>query len=587
MKNNLVLKKIIYILEIIVATILLLKFCFYINENIVIKGLYMDDLYDWSWFPGLSIYDFAFKFYPSSSRYRPFFSAIQYFIYTIVQNEPLRFAIINKIYNTIVSVFLYHFLRRLKLSNITSFFLSCLYLISHFAYYQIGQVIGTLETSALFFAIIILFFSLMISGGIRDNIEESFQSIDNDNVNDFDIQKNIKTYKIKYILNLIFIYIMFFIIAFTHERYLCLAPIIFFAILLSNRKINGFNDEKNKFNILIPIIVFFIEIIFICILRSIAIGKVLPAGTGGTYVEDTFTISNFINFCFTQVAFIFGYNIGPDYLVGIDYVSVLDVNVKNALLISNVLIFILLIVYIVFRILLRIFIMKTKTEIDRKKHASYVERMCNVRDLLILSFIMLCIAASSVTIRIEMRFIYVSFVGAIIFLAHISTSIIMIKSVIKKSSYEENTRKKEIIKIMINKIFSIFTLISLIIVLIVLCRVPIELVYRENYDKIFCMVDQKRMNSLYDNTIGTYGVEDILRDKKIYIVKNYYGLTNFYAEYFFKIYDKENIGNKIILIDDLLGLEDGASDDNSIILVEDILNNTYKRFYLRELYNNE
>ena len=85
----------------------------------------------------------------------------------------------------------------------------------------------------------------------------------------------------------------------------------------------------------------------------------------------------------------------------------------------------------------------------------------------------MCIGASSVTIRIEMRFIYVSFIVAIIYLSYMFSCIF------------------EIIN---NKIIKfLFVLIMLIIVLF---RIPIEMEYRSNYDKLYCFVDMKKANSM-------------------------------------------------------------------------------------------
>ena len=52
-------------------------------------------------------------------------------------------------------------------------------------------------------------------------------------------------------------------------------------------------------------------------------------------------------------------------------------------------------------------------------------------------------------------------------------------------------------------------------------------------------------------------------------------MTNFYSEYFFKIYDKDNIGNKIMLVNDFSEIDERTLDENTIIIYEDPFNNTY------------
>ena len=54
-------------------------------------------------------------------------------------------------------------------------------------------------------------------------------------------------------------------------------------------------------------------------------------------------------------------------------------------------------------------------------------------------------------------------------------------------------------------------------------------------------------------------------------------MTKFYSEYFFKIYDKENIGNTINLYN-LITEVDLSDPINTIVLEEDFPNNEYKEY---------
>ena len=511
-------KKIKSIIEYVLVFALLLLFCFYINRDIVIKALYMDDLFHWSWFRGLNIFKFAFKFY-GVSRYRPVFDAIQYIFYMIIDTDPFRYGIINKVYNAVVALFIYHFIKKADAGRIVALLLSSLYLIAHFAYYQIGQGIGSLETDALFFSIVILFYCLKLSGGIVDRDENSNYKLSSN-------RNNIK--------NTVFIFIMYFVVSFTHERFMGTAVPIVIAILMSRVE----DDMKITKTKIISLIIFVIEILLICFIRFLAIGKVMPAGTGGTYVEETFNILECIGYCFAQVACIFGINVGPDYLYGIDFVSLNAQKVKFVTLVSIFLILVIVVIYIYSRI-------KNRT----RKNAL-------ASDLIFLSFIAMCIGASSVTIRVEMRFIYVSFTAAIIYLAYMCGFI--------KENINNNVLK----------------LIPIILTMLVfVTRLPIELRYRTYFKNIHCYVDLNRVNSIYDNTIGKYGVDEILHKKKIYIIENVYGMTDFYAEYFFKIYDKENVGKKIILVRDISEIPVSEIGENTIILYENYEDNDYKALY--------
>ena len=56
-------------------------------------------------------------------------------------------------------------------------------------------------------------------------------------------------------------------------------------------------------------------------------------------------------------------------------------------------------------------------------------------------------------------------------------------------------------------------------IVIFLGRGALELKYRSYYKNIYFFTDLDRVNSLYDNTIGKYGVDEVLHNKKIYIVR--------------------------------------------------------------------
>ena len=491
----------------------------------------MDDLAHWSWFRGLSFYDFAIKFY-DSTRYRPVFEAIQYLIYTIVGTDPTRFTLINKIYNIIIALFIYYFVRKLDAGVIISLITSIFYIIAHYAYYQIGQAIGTIESTALFLSLIVLFLCLKLVGAVGKKSITSTESY----------------YRYK-IINILLIFITYFLLVFDHERFLGTAAIIVIAILFMapikqhGIRDNSYNNLKaNKKIKIISYLVYSIEIVIILLIRYFAIGKVVPAGTGGTYVEDTFSINGFISYCLNQVAIIFGINIGPEHLFGISFSDITDYRIKYLVFVSIVIIGLIIVSYIIIRI---------KGIVDKNKTGCELVRI-NATDLIFLLFIASCIGASSVTIRVELRFVYVSFAASLIYLSYMC-------------AYLFNETNKLFMKLLYTSLF----------IFVFLTRLPVELLYRDNFSKIYCYVDMKRMNSLYDLTMGTYGVFDILYNKNVYLVGNMFGMTNFYAEYFYKIYDKDNVGNKIILINDYNDLSIEALNDKSIVLYENYAINTY------------
>ena len=46
----------INLIEYFIAFLVLITICFIVNKGIVLKGLFMDDLYSWSWFRGIHKY---------------------------------------------------------------------------------------------------------------------------------------------------------------------------------------------------------------------------------------------------------------------------------------------------------------------------------------------------------------------------------------------------------------------------------------------------------------------------------------------------------------------------------------------------
>ena len=519
-------KKIIKtLIEYLIVLALLTFICFFINKSIVMKALYKDDLRHWSWFRGLNFFDFAFKFY-EMSKYRPVFEGIQYGIYVLADTEPGKILLINKIYNSFIALFIYYFVKKLDVGVIISFVCSALYLIAHFSYYQIGQGIGSLESSALFFSLIVLFFCLKLDGVIFKKSE--YGNIENIN----------NAFLIK---NTICLFFMYLVVSFTHERFMSLAITILFAILLSHYDEESIISKRK----ILSMIIFVLIITFIFYIRYLAIGKLIPNGTGGTHVEETFDFTTFVNYCLHQVAFIFGINIGPEHLVGVEFINI-DKDTRLLTIYSIALVAFVVLMYIVARIKNELYKLKSQSNVIKRNYLA--------GDIIFLSFIAMCIVASSVTIRIEMRFVYVSFTAAILYLVYMYSSII------------------EIFNNVILKYF-----MFLIILLIIGFRIPIELKYRSNYDKIYCFVDLKKANSIYDCTIGKYGLDDIINNKKIYIINQYYDMNNFYAEYMLKVYDKNDIGNKMNIVNSIADIPLDDIGYNTIILYEDLENMGYKQ----------
>ena len=86
------------------------------------------------------------------------------------------------------------------------------------------------------------------------------------------------------------------------------------------------------------------------------------------------------------------------------------------------------------------------------------------------------------------------------------------------------------------------------------------------------------MNSLAEETIEKYGTEGIL-GKKIYIIENSYEMTDFYAETFFKTYDRDKRaeGTEIIFADSITDIPaEEIREDKALVLIELPEENAYR-----------
>ena len=532
-------KRIFSTIEYILIFAILLLVGFYINRDVILKAFYMDDLFAWSWIPETDFYSFAFKFYDNSTRYRPFYYMLQYFVFKFVGTNVNLYVPVNIVLHTIVGFFVYYFAKKLNAGIFISFMLALLYEISHFSYYQIGQAIGIIETEAQLFALIILYLSIIYlnKNDNRDNLR--FASL----------------------------VIMLFILAFTHERFLGLFVVVAAAVILKyllsidkNTILSARLIKNALVQSLIRVGILVVEFGIIMYVRYLSIGKMVPAGTGGTYVEDTFNISQALTYAVDQVKFIFGMNIGPEHLVGIAFENLSPI-MKRITYLSIFMLMIIVLTYLVLKIYDIVIDIK-----NVKKKFLYVLDRFKI-DILFLLFIAMCIGSSSVTIRVEMRFVYVSFTASLLYLAYISSEIMDMAKGLKRY-------------------LIVYNILFVFIIGFFLTRGINEINYKNYYNNIYFFIESNRNNSLIDLTIGKYGREKILdNDTRIYILHNNFEMTDFYAEYFFKIYDEKYVGNKIRFINDLNELPDDTTLDNTIVLIEDYANSCYAEYPIDDFLN--
>ena len=560
----------------LLAFLFLLGSAYWINRQIHIKALYMDDLYLFSFFREQNFFEFSFPI-GQAVRFRPVYWAISYIEMALVGADPNRYLHFNIFLNSLLAFFLFFFSLKMTKKRILSLSLGVLFLSAHFAYYQIGQAIGILETLALGFALLTLYFLYRQI----DCEESAFGKM------------------------LFFSHLFFFLLIFTHERYVALLPLFYIPLFfrgkqaevntavgvqniglkeaeesenakaldgakaadyakasepalsgiaavgkqyivveqgesenpntsvnisanegvnasanVSARKQNNSESKALKRPKILPFFLPFVQAFLFFGIRSLAIGSFIPKGTGGTEVQDGFSLTKALSHAFSQVFYIFGIQAGPDYLAGIPWE---EVGRKHRYVIYAS------IAVLAFSILLALLFAIRKGKLKKEFFG---------KNILFLCFIALCIGCSSITIRVEMRWVYVSFAAALLYFAYLLG----------------------------NTGMPIPTFFALLFVCL---RFPAEMKYRESFPRIYFWEDQDRMNSLAEQTIGKYG-RDYVLGKQVYILENNYKMSKFYGDTFFQVFDPEmsGQGTKIHFIKDFRELPSEANSYNSLVLKE-------------------
>ena len=548
-------ERIFTVLSLFCSFCALMIFAFYVNRHIHIKALYMDDLYLFSFFREQDFFTFSFPI-GNAVRFRPVYWALSYIEMVFVGNDPNRYWYFNVALNGLLACFLCYFSWVVsKGKKLIPLFLSVVFLSAHFAYYQIAQALGILETLALGFSLLTLYFLYQ-----ELNEEKHF------------------------LRNLVLSHLFFFLLVFTHERYIALLPLFYVPLLFRGRagkakiltggkneghqgqtdrdragqdtveaewKEREQKEEKKKiffFTSHLPYILPLAQAFLFYAIRKFAIGSFVPKGTGGTEVTESFKLTDALQNAFAEVYYIFGFQKGPEYLNGIPWENVAG-NIRKLVYASIGVLGITVFLCLIFA-LIRIF--KTDNSIgknivnDSIKNLRKEQRRLKLarlrsfigNNILFLLFIAMCIGSSSVTIRVEMRWVYVSFAASLLYFSYLLG----------------------VSRLPLGTIFCLA---------FICLRLPVERYYRSYFPQIYFWEDQDRMNSLAEQTIEKYGREGVL-GKQVYILENKYKMSKFYGDTFFQVFDEDfsGHGTKIHFIQDLTRLPKDANRKNSLVLEE-------------------
>ena len=484
---------------------LLFAWTFFVNRKIRISGYYMDDLYMWSCWGEQSFLEYVFPIGSTRCRFVYWLAASAELLF--VGNHIFWVVPVNLMLNGGLAAFLYYFMRDISRSKVIAFFGGILFLSSRFAYYQVGQLLGLMETMGLFFAVFMAFCLYRYLNGEKGE-ERKGEGTEG-----------------RFWYAAVAVY---FLNCFTHERYMVLLPMLFFALLA--------RKERDGLRWVSPVLAFALMLL----LRKAMIGSLSPAGTGGTQVADTITKQGVIVNIVVEFLYLLGINMGPEHLNGLPW--------QQTPVMWKILVFVPLLLFLIF------VCMAVLDLLQIRRYRLSVKRL--ITDLLLFSgFLAGCAVSSAVTIRVEMRWIYVMYAFALLFIAELFGARKQVRlSRDADPEAEERFRSADRFPALVLGLMALFTVMT-------------QLYYREAWPKIYLFPNQERYNALADVTFGKYGKE--ILGKEIVIIGNSYEMSDFTAETFFKTFDPERTGQgtKVTHVDSMLDF--GQVTENMIVLKED------------------
>jgi hypothetical protein len=456
----------------------------FVNGPIRLKSFaFSDDLGSWEFFNINRHNFFGFIFNTGANKFRPVFLSVFFVVLSLIGNKIWLFGVFNLLFNFFIATLLFFLFRKISKSLIVSLCLGAAFILSRFAYYNITQALGLMEAMALLFSIITIYL----------------------------LWRYLNTENIKYFWASLAVFTM---LIFTHERFITILGVYFVLFLVLGLK------RKNILLFLIstiPVILSFILKLFVLQIRALD-------GTGGTNILQTFSISGFIQTFLSGWLYLFGINAGPTYLNGISSEGV-PLNINNLNSIGNICLSLIIIIF-------GLSVFKSKKILLNNNVKNF---------LLFFTFIFVTLIAGSITFRLEMRWLYVPFVGLLFLLAYM---------------FRVNLKD------------GILGRICLILIVLWLgVFIKTELFYRGYYKNLYYWGTQSFGNSLYEATLEKYG--DDFWNYKTYIICDDCNIINS----LFKQFEDKNKKSNIILVNDISKID--LINNNISVLIYKLKENNF------------
>ena len=270
-------------MEYLLALGVFLLFAFWVNQGIKMTGLYGDDLYLWYCYHTESLREFLLPL--GGTKFRLIHNILCYLQLLFMGPDIWLMVPFNIIVNALIALALFHFVRKIAGCPYLAGSCGLAYLLSHLSYYQITQGYGLMEASALWLALTILYLMYRYLNGLGDRR---------------------RIYALSAVL--------YFIVCLIHERYMVLLAVLLFAVVLRHI-LTGEREYRLT-------AMAFAAFAAVMLLRFLTTGTIIPAGTGGTEVTDTFSLQEALGYAVDNVLYVFGVNAGPIHLDGVEWQNV-------------------------------------------------------------------------------------------------------------------------------------------------------------------------------------------------------------------------------------------------------------------------
>jgi len=337
------------------------------------KTLMGDDLVNWFTFFQKKTFVDAIFLNIDFEKYRPVYNLLQYVTFNLFGPNFKVFMFFNIFLNFLIVCLFFKIIKLVTRNNqFIAFSASILFITTRFSYYNLLQIIGSLEALSLLWFLSIIFCLLKA----------------------YKTNKNIWIY-----LMLIFN----FLLLFTHERFMVLIPVLFIALMGLNRITLS---KRMYFSLLL-----ILPLVINYALKTLFFKINFLEGTSGTTITPSITTIS--KFMIDGILNIVGFIRGPRYLSGVSF--------ADLSLLSQALSFLMFLVLLLF--FFKALRQLTNSERKERKNIIFLLSFFAITEFFLL-------LSASITIRQEFRWLFAPYIVFLVFISYLF-SVTPIKRVIK------------------------------------------------------------------------------------------------------------------------------------------------------------